>query len=106
MDSLPIFSSQLLHHYNFIHGIDYYGSFLGIQNNFLYNIVDDFSYLNDSSYFHDNTNKSFFIENKEYENIFNIDSRNNKKKIIINEKLQPLNTDDLNEIDFSLSLMI
>lgn len=95
-------SSQLLHHYNFIHGIDYYGSFLGIQNNFLYNIVDDFSYLNDSSYFHDNTNKSFFIENKEYENIFNIDSRNNKKKIIINEKLQPLNTDDLNEIDFSL----
>ena len=28
-------SSQLLHHYNFIHGIDYYGSFLGIQNNFL-----------------------------------------------------------------------
>jgi len=95
-------SSQLLHHYNFIHGIDYYGSFLGIQNNFLYNIVDDFSYLNDSSYFHDNTNKFFFIENKEYENIFNIDSRNNKKKIIINEKLEPLNTDDLNEIDFSL----
>ena len=95
-------SSQLLHHYNFIHGIDYYGSFLGIQNNFLYNIVDDFSYLNDSSYFHDNTNKFFFIENKEYENIFNIDSRNNKKKIIINEKLEPLTTDDLNEIDFSL----
>jgi len=95
-------SSQLLHHYNFIHGIDYYGSFLGIQNNFLYNIVDDFSYLNDSSYFHDNTNKFFFIENKEYENIFNIDSRNNKKKIIINEKIEPLNTDDLNEIDFSL----
>jgi hypothetical protein len=95
-------SSQLLHHFNFIHGIDYYGSFLAIQNNFLYNIVDDFSYLNESSYFHENTNKLFFIDNKEYENIFNIDSRNNKKKIIINEKLQPLNTDDLNEIDFQL----
>jgi len=95
-------SSQLLHHYNFIHGIDYYGSFLAIQNNFLYNIVDDFSYLNESNYFHDNTNKLFFIENKEYENIFNIDSRNNKKKIIINEKLKTLITDDLNEIDFTL----
>jgi hypothetical protein len=95
-------SSQLLHHFNFIHGIDYYGSFLAIQNNFLYNIVDDFSYLNESSYFHENTNKLFFIDNKEYENIFNIDSRNNKKKIIINEKLEPLNTDDLNEIDFQL----
>lgn len=95
-------SSQLLHHYNFIHGIDYYGSFLGIQNNFLYNIIDDFSYLNESTYFHDNTNKIFFIENKEYENIFNVNSRNNKKKIIINEKLESLHTDDLNDIDFSL----
>ena len=95
-------SSQLLHHFNFIHGIDYYGSYLAIQNNFLYNIVDDFSYLNESSYFHENTNKLFFIDNKEYENIFNIDSRNNKKKIIINEKIEPLNINDLDEIDFQL----
>jgi len=95
-------SSQLLHHHNFIHGIDYYGSYLGIQNNFLYNIVDDFSYLNESNYFHENTNKLFFIDNKEYENIFNIDSRNNKKKLIINEKLELINTDDLTEIDFKL----
>ena len=95
-------SSQLLHHHNFIHGIDYYGSYLGIQNNFLYNIVDDFSYLNESNYFHENTNKLFFIDNKEYESIFNIDSRNNKKKLIINEKLELINTDDLTEIDFKL----
>jgi hypothetical protein len=95
-------SSQLLHHHNFIHGIDYYGSYLGIQNNFLYNIVDDFSYLNESNYFHENTNKLFFIDNKEYENIFNIDSRNNKKKLIINEKMELINTDDLTEIDFKL----
>jgi hypothetical protein len=95
-------SSQLLHHHNFIHGIDYYGSYLGIQNNFLYNIVDDFSYLNESNYFHENKNKLFFIDNKEYENIFNIDSRNNKKKLIINEKMELINTDDLTEIDFKL----
>ena len=95
-------SSQLLHNYNFIHGIDYYGSYLAVQNNFLYNIVDDFSYLNESSYFHENKNKLFFIDNKEYENIFNIDSRNNKKKLLIDEKLEPLNTDDLNEIEFKL----
>ena len=76
-------SSQLLHNYNFINGIDYYGSFLAIQNDFIYNIVDDFSYLNESSYFHNNTNKKFFIENKEFENILNIDSRNNKKKLLL-----------------------
>ena len=95
-------SSQMLHNYNFINGIDYYGSFLAIQNDFIYNIVDDFSYLNESSYFHNNTNKTFFIENKEFENIFNIDSRNNKKKIIINENLNNIKIDDLNEIDFPL----
>ena len=95
-------SSQLLHNYNFINGIDYYGSFLAIQNDFIYNIVDDFSYLNESSYFHNNTNKKFFIENKEFENILNIDSRNNKKKIIINENLDNIKIDDLNEIDFPL----
>jgi len=95
-------SSQLLHNFNFIHGIDYYGSFLGIQNNFSYNIADDFSYLNDSNYFHENKNKQFFIENKEYENIFNIDSRNNKKKLIINDNIDKIITNDLNEIDFKL----
>lgn len=95
-------SSQLLHNYNFINGIDYYGSFLAIQNDFIYNIVDDFSYLNESSYFHNNTNKKFFIENKEFENILNIDSRNNKKKIIINENLDNIKIDDLSEIDFPL----
>ena len=31
------FTSNLLHNFNFIHGVDYYGSFLGIKNNFIIN---------------------------------------------------------------------
>jgi hypothetical protein len=95
-------SSQLLHNFNFIHGIDYYGSFLGIQKNFMYNIVDDFSYLNDSSYFHKNKNKSFFIDNNEFETIFNVDSRNNKTKLKIDSKLTDIPTDNMGENDFNI----
>ena len=47
-------SSQLRNHYGFIHGVDYYGSFLGIQKEFGYNIIDDIDYLNESEYFHKN----------------------------------------------------
>ena len=33
--------SKLLHTHGFKHGVDYYGSFLGIQNKFKMNVIDD-----------------------------------------------------------------
>jgi len=92
-------SSQLLHNYNFLNGIDYYGSFLGIQSNFLYNIVDDMEYLNESDFFHKNKNNYFSIDSAEHDEYFNIDSRTNKKKIIINEKLEKIELDNINKND-------
>jgi hypothetical protein len=37
-------SSQLLNHHDIIHGIDYYGSALGIQEKYKFNVVDDLEY--------------------------------------------------------------
>ena len=34
-------ASKLMHKHDFIHGVDYYGSFLGTQNKFKVNISDD-----------------------------------------------------------------
>jgi hypothetical protein len=51
-------SNELLHKYNFIHGIDFYGSFVCIKNNFKINIEDDIEYLIKSDYF--NKNKNLF----------------------------------------------
>jgi len=48
-------SSCLNEHSNFLHGINYYGSFLSIKNNYEINISDDLDYL---------TNSDFFIKNK------------------------------------------
>ena len=71
--------SQLLHTHGFIHGLDYYGSFLAYQEDFTFNVVDDIEYLCESDFF--NKNKSLFkIDNDYQEDLMNIDSRKYKKK--------------------------
>lgn len=47
-------SSVLLNDYKFVHGMDYYGSFLGIQSNFKVNVSDDLEYLSSTDFFINN----------------------------------------------------
>jgi hypothetical protein len=61
-------SSNLINQHNFIHGVDYYGSFLGIKNNFIINIFDDIDYLNNSEFFTKNKNILFKVD--DYEHLF------------------------------------
>ena len=69
VDGLFIFFiSKLLENHNFIHGVDYYGSFLGIKNDFTLNVFDDIDYLNNSDFFNKNKNSLFKIDN--YEHLF------------------------------------
>ena len=75
-----LLSSKLLHQHNFLHGIDYYGSFLGIQKKFKTNISDDLEFLYSHSFFSENINKLYDIENLPYQ-IFSNNSRCNKQKI-------------------------
>jgi hypothetical protein len=69
-------TSTLLHNYNFIHGVDYYGSFLGIKNSFKLNVVDDLEYLCKSEYFIKNKNVLFEVEDYSY--LFEESSNENK----------------------------
>ena len=79
-------SSILLNKHNFINGIDYYGSFLGIKNDFMVQIDDDIEYLNDSDFFHKNNNQLFkIIEGERYKNIFN-NTKKYKQSINIYEE--------------------
>jgi hypothetical protein len=59
-------TSSLLHVHNFSHGLDYYGSFLGIKNDFIINVFDDIDYLNNSDFFNKNKNVLFKIDDYEY----------------------------------------
>ena len=67
-------SSQLLNHNNFIHGLDFYGSFNGIKSNFYYNVIDDIDYLDKNSFFSKNKDVLFSIEDESYNYGQNFDS--------------------------------
>ena len=82
-------TSKLLNSYNFIHGTDFYGSFIAMKKNYHYNIFDDFDYLNESEFFHKNLDNLFKIEEGKRE-IFYGNSRNCQKKINISEDITDL----------------
>ena len=81
VDGMFVFlSSNLIYTNNFINGVDYYGSFLSIKNDFNLNIYDDLEYLVSSDYFNKNKNVLFKVEN--YDHIFKDD--------IVCDKLKPI----------------
>ena len=71
-------TSSLNQTHNFLHGLDYYGSFLAIKNNYKLNVFDDLEYLINSDFFNKNKNVLFQINN--YDHIFQ--DENKKKKPI------------------------
>jgi hypothetical protein len=95
-------SNQLLHTHSFSHGIEYFGSFIGIQKKFKINLADDMDYLLQSEHFNDNRNKRFEIEHTDNP-LQNFGSRNNKDKLMIHGSseisLDELDMDVIETID-------
>jgi len=91
-------SSKLLHTHGFIHGMDFYGSFLALKTDFRINIVDDIEYLSDSSFF--KKNDKILYELEEGGNAELSDTRNYKKKLNFSDKIIQLeDITDLKELD-------
>lgn len=89
-------SSILLNKYSFINGIDYYGSFLGVKNNFTVDVEDDLEYLDDAEYFHAQNNVLFRIEeNKNYKNLFS-NTKKCKMALVIDDTI-------ISDDDFGIS---
>jgi hypothetical protein len=78
-------SSKLLNENGFIHGSNFYGSFITIQDEFKLNIYDDLEYLYDSSFFHKNKNELFLADDVDEEKLLECDTRNYRKKIKLNK---------------------
>lgn len=67
VDGLFLFlTSNLIHNNNFINGVDYYGSFLAIKNDYKINIFDDIDYLSNSEFFNKNKNVLFTVDDYQY----------------------------------------
>ena len=47
-------SSQVLNCHDFIHGLNFYGSFNAIKKDFYYNVIDDVDYLDKNPFFNKN----------------------------------------------------
>ena len=80
-------TSQLLHNHSFIHGVDCFGTFLAIKENLLIDIGDDIEFLYNSEEFHKNNNVIFKFTNNSHIEKLNFDTRNNKKKLVIDENI-------------------
>jgi hypothetical protein len=71
-------SSLLIHKHNFIHGVDYYGSFLALKNNFKFNVIDDVDYLCKSDFFNKHKNTELFSV-EDYEHLLESDTEDDRK---------------------------
>ena len=91
-------TSKLNDQHGFIHGVGYYGSYLGIQDKYKMNISDDLEYLNNSDYFSENIKKLFSITGFDKNEMFNYGSRANKNRLEIRNT--PINIDvfDINDV--------
>ena len=94
-------SSQTLHTHHFSHGIDFYGSFLGIKEHFHYNIADDLEFLHQSKFFHKHKNKLFNIESCIDDLLLNYNTRNYKKRLALGSSIKAVTGVKLNDVLFN-----
>ena len=80
-------TSQLLNRAGFSHGLDFYGSYLGHKNNYHVDIGDEMDILSGNEFFHKNTHTLFSFLNSDHEDLFNEDSRNNKKRLDVGKDI-------------------
>ena len=78
-------SSKLLNDMKFVHGLDFFGSYLGIKNNYIIDVADDIEALTNSDFFYENNNKLYNFLNSEYEDAIQQESRKHKKALHIND---------------------
>jgi hypothetical protein len=80
-------TSNLLHYNGFLHGLDFYGSFLCMKKNFEYDMIDDVEAIHNNSYFHKNNGTLFTLPENIDSNYFDNSSRNYKNRLNISDEI-------------------
>jgi hypothetical protein len=91
-------TSKILHTHGFLNGLDFYGSYLSIKNNFMVNVCDDIDYLSDSSFFYKNNGQLFSVKYDFNSRGNKSDTRNFKEPIKIIDEAPPKNCIQLSDI--------
>ena len=74
-------TSKMLHLHGFKHGLDFYGSFLSFKNDFSVEVTDDIEYMCESTFFNNNKNILYTIDESQKNNFLNNDTKTNKPKL-------------------------
>ncbi len=93
VDGFFTFLTDKMYSKGFVHGIPFYGSYLGIKHGFEYCIEDDVDHLQDSPFFHKKKDE-LYVLSKEYS--FS-DSQTNKKRLCLDSEEVELVLDSLDD---------
>ena len=93
-------TSKLNEEHEFVHGIDFYGSFLGMQDKFTFDVIDDIEYLYESSNFHKNKGVLFDMDESNIDMFVHSDSSTNKPKIRIKSMNEDIKIDSIEDNDY------
>jgi hypothetical protein len=96
-------TSTLLHSHSFLHGLDFYGSFLSIKEKYPVNIYDDIEYVDEFDFFHKNKDILFSVD-ESYTDMVGNDTRNYKQKINVFNEQVDLQLSDISEIHSKLEI--
>jgi hypothetical protein len=99
-------TSKLLHNLNFIHGLDFYGSFIGLKQNLLINVEDDLEYLGNSDFFYKNLSILFNFKSTIHGDFFNSHTRNYKKRLTISDNISSINLSDITDFNHLNTLFV
>ena len=91
-------SSKLKANYNNPHCIDFYGSYLGIKQEYKLNIYDDLEFLYESDYFNEKMNTLFKLNGDIDNDLFNFNTRKNKNRLKFDKTID--NVSVCEDIDF------
>ena len=91
-------SSKLKSNYNNPHCIDFYGSYLGIKQQYKFNIYDDLEFLYESDYFSEKMNTLFKLNGDIDNDLFNFNTRKNKNRLKFDKTID--NVSVCEDIDF------
>jgi len=99
-------SSVVKNHHHFVHAMDYYGSYLGIQRRYKMNVEEDLTYLTNSPYFLANLGKLMVLENAPDNAVpfTNASSRAARTKLEISDQESPsLTLDSLDVVEVDIA---
>jgi len=100
-------TSQILHTHNFVHGVDFYGSYLATKNDLMVDVCEDVEFLFESKAFHKNKDVLFHLDNTFHSDIFNYDTRNYKSRLTIQDiSSSNFQLSDINDLEHLDNLFI